>query len=371
MDSTTDGATIGFSTEVFNQSDAKRGITSVDSAAPGLSEATNWRPGRPRYSMRNSLQRFLRLGVQNAGALLRHFAQRKRRLGCGSQSRFAAVGRIAGRLSHGVIEFLPAAIDGRIGVGLVGAILVAGSALDAHVDVVIMPAADACFAGTNTGEPPAIFAVCVFLLAEIFLDGRCGENTRDVVGLGGSAHHVGVCLCPDIGIELSAVDFENRRKRHGLSLDIGQLAIGHRHEPDVDIESACVTGVTIRHRSAARHAHITDEKPVVTLLGSASADLAERFDSPRMTPISVARGAHNLMMRTVQRKLIGTGDASVGVAADRLGRQCRRLTLSGKQLAGVGAAGKHRNSSCNNRNECDGNGNRSKTSDEILHVLPR
>src|SRR5581483_5249926 len=129
-----------------------------------------------------------------------------------------------------------------------------------------MTAADSRFARANARKPPAVFAIWIFLQAKIFLDGRRGEHTGDVVLLGGSTYHVGMRIRPDSGIELGAVDLEDRGKLLVLSLFVRQRRIRHRCEPDVDVEPAHVAGMPGGHRTTTWHAQVADEKPVVAFV---------------------------------------------------------------------------------------------------------
>lgn len=149
------------------------------------------------------------LGVENAGALLGHLVERERILRAKRLCRFARVGRIVRRFLQRVGEFLTAAIVAGVGHGLTAARLVAGRTVESHMDVVVVSTANAAVTGANATQPPCISAFRIFLLAEILLDGRRGEDACDIGSLSRVAHEIGVSRSPDFGIQIGAVNLQH------------------------------------------------------------------------------------------------------------------------------------------------------------------
>ena len=111
--------------------------------------------------------------------------------------------------------------------------------------------------------------------------------------------------------------------------------IGHGAKPHVGIEADLMGSMPAEHRPAARLSHVADEdagqsRRSMDAIGEA---LHER-DQRRMTVVSVARGAHHLPVRAIERQRLRSGDASPGIEAVDVRRACGRLALAAEHLLG-------------------------------------
>ena len=169
--------------------------------------------------------------------------------------------------------------------------------------------------------------------------------------------------------------------RHLLALLAGQLAVRHRRQPDVGVETDLMAPVAGDHRAAARLRHVADQQAGPADRRRFVGEAFEELDQLGMAPVAVARQPHHLPGRPVDRQRLAAGEAAVGVVADRArlhrrpARSCGRTIpwpafsdrpgcSSGgsgfgiqraEVLRGRGAAGGHQQDQASDQHEGQGN----------------
>src|SRR5215470_17959201 len=79
--------------------------------------------------------------------------------------------------------------------------------------------------------------------------------------------------------------------------------IGHRHKPDVDIQSDLVALMSERKRTATGLRHIADQNSLPACsLGRERGETFEELHQRRVTPIAITRQPHDLPRRSDRRK---------------------------------------------------------------------
>src|SRR5215203_4310053 len=99
--------------------------------------------------------------------------------------------------------------------------------------------------------------------------------------IGSLADALMICVCVDV----HAIGGNHHGRRHLLALAPGELAIGHRREPDVSVEANLMAGVAGEHRAAARLRQVADEEPAPADLGSLVGKPFEELHQVRMAPV--------------------------------------------------------------------------------------
>ena len=95
-----------------------------------------------------------------------------------------------------------------------------------------------------------------------------------------------------------------------------ELAVGHRREPDVGVETDLMAGMAGEHRAAARLRHVADQETAPAGLRRLVGQPLEELHQARMAPVAVARQPHHLPGLAVDRQRHGAGEAALGVEAD-------------------------------------------------------
>src|SRR5215469_5619654 len=111
---------------------------------------------------------------------------------------------------------------------------------------------------------PYLGSVGSGLAAHIFLDRGVHENARDAWVFGGSLHNLRIGRRPHFVIDIDPIRRNHVHGRIHFALFARQRVIGHRFEPDVDVETDLVAGVPVDHWSAPRLRHVADQKTVPT-----------------------------------------------------------------------------------------------------------
>ena len=126
----------------------------------------------------------------------------------------------------------------------------------------------------------------------------------------------------------SVADISSRSARR-------EFARRHRGEPDVGVESDLMRGVAGEHRPAARLRHVADEQARPARgLRRPRREALQKSDELRMAPVAVARQAHDLPVRPVDRQLLAAGETAARIKADRIGLKRRAVLRAAKQLLG-------------------------------------
>ena len=142
---------------------------------------------------------------------------------------------------------------------------------------------------------------------------------------------------PDVGVDVLAVRRHHHGGRHFFALAPGQLAVGHRGQPDIGIEADLMARMAGEHRAAARLRHVADEEPGPADLGAFLGEPLEELHQARMSPIAVAREPHHLPGLSVDRQRGGAGKAALGVEADDARFERRRLSACGRTIPWPGS----------------------------------
>src|SRR5580700_11163324 len=90
--------------------------------------------------------------------------------------------------------------------------------------------------------------------------------------------------------------------------------------------------VAARHRTAARLRQVADEEAVPPDLLRLAGEALEKGDELRMSPIAVARRAHHLPGRAVDRQRYGAGEAALRIKTDGVRSKREGFGLARKQL---------------------------------------
>src|ERR1700736_1132238 len=84
-------------------------------------------------------------------------------------------------------------------------------------------------------------------------------------------------------------------RRHFLTLQARQVAVWHRREPNIGVETDLMRAVPREHRPAAWLRHVADENSRPMADGRPfPRKSSEKCKQPRMPPIAVAREPHHL-----------------------------------------------------------------------------
>ena len=109
--------------------------------------------------------------------------------------------------------------------------------------------------------------------------------------------------------------------------------VGHRPEPDVDVEADLVARVSEGQRSAARLRHVADQDAgPAGGLGGARREAFQEAHQFRMAPIAVARQPHHLPVRPVDRQFDAAGETALRVIADGARAAGGRQLLGREQI---------------------------------------
>ena len=131
--------------------------------------------------------------------------------------------------------------------------------------------------------------------------------------------------------------------RHVLPLLRRQDSVGHRGQPNVDIETDLMTRMAGDHWSAARLRHVADKKPRPAIKGACVARKPlEKIEQPRIAPVAVAGEPHHLPVRAVDGKRHAASEASFGIRAYRASCERRRRRRGAKQFFSRRALGLRR-----------------------------
>ena len=124
-----------------------------------------------------------------------------------------------------------------------------------------------------------------------------------------------------------------------LALFVAEPAVGHRHEPDVDVEPGLMTGMAERRRSAARLRQVADQDAVPSGgLRRLRRKFFEEADQRRVAPVAITRQPHHLPGLAIARQLDAALQAAARVVADRHRLPERGQVLLAEQVA----RGEHR-----------------------------
>ncbi len=146
--------------------------------------------------------------------------------------------------------------------------------------------------------------------------------------------------------------------------------VGHRGEPDVDVEADLVAGMAADHRAAARLRHVADQQAIPAVLGGV---VGERLDVPDefgLAPVAVARQPHHLPVRPGDRQRLGAGHAAVGIGADRPWLARRGQLGLAEQHFGWRAGGKRRGAGSGHRRHGGGGKEQGRDDGAHRHVFP-
>ncbi len=194
---------------------------------------------------------------------------------------------------------------------------------------------------TYLPQPRRILADLLGVLAQRLLDRGMHEDARNLRIGGRPPDELHLHGGEDGGIDGERI-LQHRHRGHILSLLRGQDAVRHGGEPDIGVEPDLMAGMAGQHRTAARLRHVSDKetRPAVERAGVARQPL-QIIEELRGAPIAVAREPHHLPVGAVDGKRDGTGEAALGVGADRArgersrGRH-RAEQLTRRRLLGLG-----------------------------------
>ena len=109
----------------------------------------------------------------------------------------------------------------------------------------------------------------------------------------------------------------------------------HRVQPDVGVEADLVRGMASQHRAAARLRDVADQqtRPAV-LRRRVARQFLDHRDHGRMAPAAVARQAHGLPGRPVDRNRDAAREAALGIEAIGFCRHRSRQLFVAEQVLG-------------------------------------
>ena len=206
---------------------------------------------------------------------------------------------------------------------LVMAFVLPGRANEPHVEMIIVtpPRAD-------LGKPGAIRSG---LMAQFALDRRVDKNPCDLRLACHCAIHFEVGRVPHRRVDMQPVGRDDLGCGHFVPLGGCKAAVWHWRQPDIGIEPDLVRAVAGQHRPAARLGDVADQETRPPRLGRHfRRQPFDKLDQDRMPPGAVARGTHDLPIRSVGRQVDRPFETAALVGADRLGPPRRRRRLQAK-----------------------------------------
>ena len=174
------------------------------------------------------------------------------------------------------------------------------------------------------------------LQAERLLDPRMHEHALHL-RIGGRAHdQAGMCRRPNFGVDEDIVGPQHRSRGQILALLGGQPMVGHGRQPDIGVEADLMTGVPREHGTTARLRHVADEQARPTVVGfGVICQTFDQLDEIGVAPVPVARQAHHLPVRAVDRQWRGASKATMRIKTDHLRCQGGRRAECAKNRPGL------------------------------------
>ena len=131
-------------------------------------------------------------------------------------------------------------------------------------------------------------AITAGIPAERFLDCRIHEYAGHIPILRRGLYQRHVRWCPYPGIDILAVFAHDHGRHHLFPVLPRELAVGHGSEPDIDVKTNLVAGVTPKHGATAWLRHVADEEPAPSRLRRLAGQSFQKFNELGVSPVAIA-----------------------------------------------------------------------------------